>query len=247
MTIATNKLEAASASSLERLIPAELDPTDVTGAETYRLHLERYEFAARFVSGGRVLDCACGVGYGSDLLSKAGSAEQVVMGVDIDPAAVAYADANYRAERVSFTCADGTQFAAEPFDTIVSFETIEHVPDPEALIDNVARLLKPGGKLIASVPVTPSVDVNPYHLHDFTQASFRRMFEKRGFTEVDSFLQRQPFSPFTIMAGKEVRLEDMRKNLVGYYAAHPYAAWKRACSTLVDGFCNKYLACAFTR
>ena len=114
-----------------------------------------------------------------------------------------------------------------------------------ATVANFVRLLKPGGILVASVPVTPSVDVNPYHLHDFTPASFRRMFARRGFTEMESLLQRQPYQPLKMLAGKETRLEDMRKNLVGYYAAHPGAALKRAYSTLVDGFCNKYLACAW--
>lgn len=234
-------------STLERLIPAELDRSDVTGEETYRLHVERYEFAARFVNGGRVLDCACGVGYGSEILSSAGRAPQLVTGVDIDADAIEYAKSHYEGERVRFVHSDGTRFTADPFDTIVSFETIEHVPDPEALIDNFTRLLKPGGTLIASVPVTPSVDVNPYHLHDFTPSSFRRMFERRGFREIDCTLQRQPYQPLKMLAGQETRLSDMRQNLVGYYATHPMAALKRAYSTAVDGFCNKYLACAWRR
>ena len=247
MGAAVGQEVVASPSTLERLIPAELDARDVTGAETYRLHLERYDFAAKFMREGRVLDCACGVGYGSERLSWAGDGKQRVTGVDIDPAAVEYAEAHYRRARVEFVCADGSHFDSDPFDMIVSFETIEHVPDPEALLDNFTRLLRPGGVLVASVPVTPSVDVNPYHLHDFTQTSFRRMFHKRGFTELDSFLQRQPYQPLKILAGKEARLDDMRQNLVGYYLANPFAAVKRAYSTVIDGFCNKYLVCAWRR
>jgi len=234
-------------STLERLIPAELDSSDVTGAETYRLHAERYQFAAKFVRDGRVLDCACGVGYGSEILAQASTGTQAVTGVDIDPAAIEYAKRNYAAERIEFHCADGIRFDSAPFNTIVSFETIEHVPDPEALIDNFTRLLAPGGTLIASVPVTPSVDVNPFHQHDFTQTSFRRMFEKRGFSLVDSLLQRQPYQPLRMMAGKETRLNDMRQNLLGYYLTHPTAAAKRFYSTVLDGFCNKYLVAAWRR
>ena len=235
----------ASPSTLERLVPVELDPDDVTGRETYQLHVERYEFAAKFVGAGRVLDCACGVGYGTAILARTGAGQPEVSGVDVDASAVEYATAHYRGERVTFAQADGTSFSGEPFDAIVSFETIEHVPDPDALLDNFARLLKPGGTLIASVPVTPSVDVNPYHLHDFTEASFRRMFERRGFTELDALLQRQPYQPLKMIAGNEARLNDMRRNLLGYYFTHPRAAARRAYSTLVDGFCNKYLACAW--
>ena len=237
----------ASTSTLERLVPAALDPTDVTGQETYRLHMERYAFASRFVGSGRVLDCACGVGYGSHHLLAAGDGTQRVTGVDIDESAVAYARANFIDPRLDYVCADGAAFDAEPFDLIVSFETIEHVPDPERLIDNFVRLLAPGGLLVASVPVTPSVDVNPFHLHDFTPSSFRRMFARRGLTEQDFLLQRQPYQPLKMLAGKETRLSDMRSNLVGYYATHPRAALTRAYSTVVDGFCNKYLTCVWRR
>jgi 2-polyprenyl-3-methyl-5-hydroxy-6-metoxy-1,4-benzoquinol methylase len=240
-------LGTASTSTLERLVPAALHPDDATGQETYQLHIERYDFASRFISSGRVLDCACGVGYGSHRLLDAGDRMQRVVGVDIDESAIAYARANFSDPRLDYVRADATTFDAEPFDAIVSFETIEHVPDPESVIDNFVRLLAPGGLLIASVPVTPSVDVNPFHLHDFTPSSFRRMFVRRGLQEVQSLLQRQPYQPLKMLAGKETRLSDMRKNLLGYYATHPGAAMKRLCSTALDGFCNKYLTCVWQR
>lgn len=237
----------ASVSTLERLVPDALHPDDATGQETYQLHLQRYDFAAKFITAGRVLDCACGVGYGSHRLIAAGDPAMKVTGVDIEESAVAYARANFVHPRLDYLCADGTTFDAEPFDAIVSFETIEHVPDHEALLDNFVRLLAPGGLLIASVPVTPSVDVNPFHLHDFTASSFRRMFVRRGFTEVASLPQRQPYQPLKMLAGKETRLSDMRQNLIGYYATHPAAALKRLYSTAADGFCNKYLTCVWRR
>ena len=166
--------------SLERLVPAELFKADSTGQETLRLHLARYDFASTFVNGGRVLDCACGVGYGSARLAQLGAGNPAVLGVDIGADAIAYASKIYATDSVSFTCNDGTKFDADPFDTVVSFETIEHVPDPDALVGNLVRLLNPGGVFIASVPITPSVDVNPYHLHDFTRTSFLALFRRHG-------------------------------------------------------------------
>ena len=53
------------AESLERIVPDELRAGERTGEETLRLSLERYEFAARVLRPGRVLDLACGVGYGT--------------------------------------------------------------------------------------------------------------------------------------------------------------------------------------
>jgi SAM-dependent methyltransferase len=236
-----------SQKSLERLVPDQLSTTDATGADTLELHLARYRFASGFINGGRVLDCACGVGYGSALLAAAeGKAEQV-LGVDIDPSAVEYAKNNYLSDRMSFQVGDGAALQDPAgFHTIVSLETVEHVPDPTALLRNFVRLLKPGGTLIASVPVTPSVDVNPYHLHDFTPRSFRRLGASLGLVEVDSFAQTQPFDPWKIASGQEARLDDMRKGLPLYYARHPKALSKRLWSTVRDGFCNKYLTIAWT-
>src|SRR4051794_13496591 len=102
--------------SLERLVPSELLQEDSTGQETLRLHLARYQFAASHVSGGRVLDCACGVGYGSRLLAREAPENPVVIGVDIDADAITYAKEFYQADRVSFICADGTTIDGEPFD-----------------------------------------------------------------------------------------------------------------------------------
>lgn len=237
-----------SQTSLERLVPEALVETDATGAETLKLHFARYRFAARFIDGGRVLDCACGVGYGTELLAGADRKPEQVVGVDIDPSAIEYATRHHLAERVRFMVADGAALdGRESFDTIVSLETVEHVPEPGALLGNFVRLLKPGGTLIASVPVTPSVDVNPYHLHDFTERSFRRLGSSLGLAEIDAFSQKQPFNPWKIVRGQEARLDDMRTSLPLYYARRPGALSKRLWSTLVDGFCNKYLTVAWTK
>jgi SAM-dependent methyltransferase len=228
--------------SLERLVPDELTETDATGAETLELHLARYRFAAGFVDGGRVLDCACGVGYGTALLASAPRKPEFVLGVDVDPTAVEFAQQRYLSDSTRFQGGDGAKIEDElGFGTIVSLETIEHVREPQALLGNFVRLLKPGGKLIASVPTTPSVDVNPYHLHDFTEKSFRALGAGLGLVEVDAFAQEQPFDPWKIATGREARLDDMRKGIASYYLRHPEALTKRVWSTLVDGFRNKYL------
>ena len=240
--------QSPSSISLERLVPDSLNDEDATGQETLELHLARYRFASQFVTDGRVLDCACGVGYGSALLAEAEEGPSQVLGVDIDPKAVAYAQEKFSAANLEYRQGDGCLFDdPEQFDTIVSLETVEHVPDPIALLENFARLLKPGGHLIASVPVTPSVDVNPYHLHDFTTKSFRHLGMALQLEEVDALPQDQPFSPLKIATGNEARLDDMRNNLLAYYITHPTAALKRLQSTVVDGFRNKYLTIAWRK
>ena len=100
---------------------------------------------------------------------------------------------------------------------------------------------------VASVPITPSVDVNPYHLHDFTKASFLSLFRRHGLEAVDSIVQVQKWNPLTMVKGQELRLNDMRQGLLKYWLTHPSAAFKRGYSTIVDGFCNKYMVSAFQK
>src|SRR5690606_33242640 len=97
------------------------------------------------------------------------------------PAAIAYAQAHYQLPNLRYVCADAEQFAsAERFDSIVSLETIEHLPRPRPLIANCAALLAAGGQIIASAPITPTLDGNPHHLHDFTPRSFHALFAAHG-------------------------------------------------------------------
>jgi 2-polyprenyl-3-methyl-5-hydroxy-6-metoxy-1,4-benzoquinol methylase len=146
--------------TLERIVPDQLAPDEATGMETYRIHLERYEFAKNNVYGN-ILDAACGVGYGTHLIA-AHSRVNSVVGVDIDPSSIAYARERYHNEKINFFEADIYSFKGEQkFDCIVSLETIEHVPYPDKLLLHFHNLLQPKGLLIASVPVTPSVDANP--------------------------------------------------------------------------------------
>ncbi len=232
--------------SLERLVPDRVGEHEITGRETLALHLERYAFAAEH-AGGRVLDAACGVGYGTRLLRDRGDQVEAV-GVDLSEEAIQYARQRYGDARTRFVCSDAMRFQDDAgFDTIVSLETIEHVPDPSSLVEHLVGLLRPGGVLVASVPVTPTTDINPHHLHDFTSRSFRRMLEAHGLEEIDSKVQVQNANPVTAFARKEARLRDVRRGLVGYYLGHPGALARRVASTLRHGFTFHYLTIVWRR
>jgi len=234
------------ADSLERLVPDELAPEDITGGEALRISIERYEFAARHARSGRLLDIACGVGYGTRLLADRGAGRIEALGVDLSREAIDYARARYGGERTRFLAADAMAFDdPSRFDTIVSIETIEHLPRPADFVARLVRLLRPGGLLVASVPTTPSVDANPHHLHDFSARSFRRLLAPHGLAERAALVQEQPWRLGTVLARSEPRLRGVRHGLPAWYATHPASLVRRIASTLRHGFTNRYLTVAW--
>jgi 2-polyprenyl-3-methyl-5-hydroxy-6-metoxy-1,4-benzoquinol methylase len=140
-------------------------------------HLARYALASTFVRPrDRVLDAACGLGYGAAMLTEATLADSVV-GIDSSPRAIEYARSAYGVS-ATFECRDVSNLvymSAGSLDLIVSFETLEHIADPDSFLRESCRLLTPGGRFICSIPnrwVDESGrDPNPYHLHVFDQAS----------------------------------------------------------------------------
>ena len=113
------------------------------------LHLRRYEVAATMAAGKRVLDAACGTGYGSSFLLRQGGAASV-LGVDIDPQTIAYATRRFGAPGLGFRVASATRTGVPDasIDLVTSFETIEHVDDPTALLAEFRRGLAPGGGVV---------------------------------------------------------------------------------------------------
>ena len=229
--------------TLERIIPGDVDQ------ETLSIHLERYRFASNYLIAGRILDIACGVGYGANELVKMRESDiSSIIAVDLSLPAIEYARKKYRHPKISFVHADAMTFqTGELFDSIISLETIEHLRDPAQFVQRLRGMLSENGVLIASVPVTPSIDVNPYHVTDFTADSFRKLFEAEDLKEMDSLLQSQPYHPFKVLQGKSLRTSELRPGLVGYYVHHPAAFVKRMVSTVRDGFNNKYLTLVLCR
>lgn len=164
----------------------------------YFEHLSRYLFAAQFVKGKSVLDVACGVGYGTFLLAKEGAKE--VVGMDISSEAIDYAQKKYRKENVAFFRADAEKmpFKKEQFDVVVSFETIEHLKNQLAFMQEIKRVLKREGLLIISTPNTlvyPKGSI--FHLKEFTLLGFRKLLLKY-FGQVNLYFQDNAFANYIL-------------------------------------------------
>jgi len=143
-------------------------------------HIARYMLARQFVRpGDRVLDAACGLGYGGAILAG-GTLADSVLGLDGDPWAIEYAQDHYarRRPRLAFATRDLatlSDFGPGSFDAVVSFETLEHLADPDRFLADCRRLLTPAGRLLCSVPNEwldeTGRDPNPHHLHVFDRAT----------------------------------------------------------------------------
>jgi 2-polyprenyl-3-methyl-5-hydroxy-6-metoxy-1,4-benzoquinol methylase len=146
-------------------------------------HVFRYQWASRHVRpGDRVLDAACGLGYGGRVMAWLSEAAAIT-GIDGSAGAVDYARACFVPDDARLSYAQGmlpADLAAYPdasFDVVVCFETLEHVESPLALLAEFHRLLTPGGRLVASVPNDWSdasgEDPNPHHLQVYDWARLR--------------------------------------------------------------------------
>jgi 2-polyprenyl-3-methyl-5-hydroxy-6-metoxy-1,4-benzoquinol methylase len=163
----------------ERMVP-EAVGTDRATQSALDIHLRRYETVGKLVQNKKVLDIASGTGFGSKMLKDAG-AEQVV-GVDIAPESVAYAREHYATAGVEFLQGDAEVFDwHEPFDVIITYETVEHVPHPDMFLQRLRQLIRPDGHLFLSVPLGETRHIDPYHLHAFDREDIFTLIEASGF------------------------------------------------------------------
>lgn len=126
-------------------------------------HIKRYEFASLYTNNMNILDAACGSGYGTKMLKEAGA--RLVTGVDICEESISNAKELYGGKDISFLVSDinKTDFQDKTFDSIVSFETIEHIDSGIIWINEAYRILNDNGLFIVSTPNRLIYD----HLKDF--------------------------------------------------------------------------------
>ncbi len=150
-------------------------------------HYHRYLLARKYASGKKVLDIACGEGYGSQLLS---SVSEFVYAVDIDPATIKNARSKYTDKNIEFIAGSCSKIPLgdNSVDLVVSFETIEHHDQHEEMISEINRVLKDDGLLIISSPDKKEYsdltgNVNEYHVKELYQDEFVELL-KHSFSYV---------------------------------------------------------------
>ena len=175
-------------------------------------HFHRYLFAKQFSLGKRVLDIASGEGYGSALLARSAIS---VIGVDISPDAVAHANMKYQADNLEFrrgSCA-AIPLADCSVDVVVSFETIEHHDEHDAMMREIKRVLIPGGLLIISSPDKLEYSDktgydNPYHVKELYREDFISL--------LDAYFKNHKIAGQRVIYGSAIFEEDGLSNIRSY-------------------------------
>ena len=175
--------------------PEGVPPLELTGERTlpnvpeenywFRRHLVVYEWIARRTAGlNRVVDLACGEGYGCDVLARSA---RTVVGVDANPEAFDHARARYGSARISFQRQLVEEFD-EPCDAIVFLQTIEHIGEPGELVAGFSRLAPVSyvstPNLLTLAPPGAEKSDNPWHLREYRIEEFRQLLEPH-FSRVD--------------------------------------------------------------
>jgi SAM-dependent methyltransferase len=175
---------------VQRDQPPGVPPLELTGERTlpdvpaenywFRRHLAVYEWIGARVTGGRVIDMACGEGYGSEVLSRTAAS---VVGVDANPEAHDHARLRYSRENLSFERGMVELYGTlASFDAVVFLQTIEHVQNPEAVLGHFRELLAPGGvayvstpNLLTLAPPGAAKSENPWHIREYRAHEFEAL------------------------------------------------------------------------
>lgn len=175
--------------AIERIVPGTKE-----WDEYYANHICRYVFAQQCIEqwgGQNILDAACGVGYGSSFLAN--NENLTVTAIDRSLEALKIANEQFASTNIKFLDDDCHTLASAatlgPFDTIVSFETLEHLPQPELFLKNCFSNLKSGGKLIVSTPnqlvSSPDGNLNwEYHEKEYTPEELVELLSAAGFADI---------------------------------------------------------------
>jgi len=191
-----------STTFLQRDQPEGVPPLALTGERTlpdvpeenywYRRHLVVCEWIAARIAGMRVIDMACGEGYGTDVLARSAAS---AVGVDANPEAHEHARLRYPSPNLRYV-RDLVDGFSEPADAVVFLQTIEHLQDPGAALDHFRSLIsgppaqsdvaggrqERGGVVFVSTPNVltlapkgaPRSD-NPWHVHEYRREEFQRL------------------------------------------------------------------------
>lgn len=203
--------------------PEGVPPLELTGERTlpdvpeenywYRRHLAVYEWIGARVAGKRVVDMACGEGYGSEVLARAALS---VVGVDANPEAHEHARLRYVRPHLRFA-RDLVETFSQECDAVVFLQTIEHVQNPGEILEHFKSMLTPGGvayvstpNLLTLAPEGAEKSDNPWHVKEYRAEEFRALCSAH-FPHVELF---------GLFHARKLRVHELAIRKAGWDALH---------------------------
>lgn len=168
---------------------------------TWQRHVAAYALCAEHLPPGRVLDLGAGVGHSAEMLAPRES-----VGVDIDEAAL-----EGQARETHVADMRSLPFEEHSFDSVLSVHSLEHVPDPEKVVAEAARVVQPDGVVVFVTPnrltfARPDEIIDPYHHVEFSSDQLQALcadtfaeVEIRGIFGSERYL--------ALVAGERVKLD----------------------------------------
>lgn len=146
---------------------------------TWQRHVAAYALCAPLLPPGRVLDVGCGVGHSFELL-----APRETVGLDLDPEVLVGQN-----RETAVGDMRSLPFPDASFESALSVQSLEHVPDPQRAVAEARRVLEPGGVAVFVTPNRltfgrPDEVIDPYHYLEFSAAELRALC-KRSFAQVE--------------------------------------------------------------
>lgn len=229
----------------DRLYPKEINENDPFQSAVLKVFVERYDVAIGWLKERfgdrklRILDMACGSGYGSEMLSQLGE----VVAVDLDAKAVAYAEETYGNDNISFRSgsADDQSFLESlgTFDVMVSIATIEHIDDMTGFLSWMRRSLHENGVAILCFPASLTRDwAAPHHKRDISKRQAARMFPEVGFAIKGEFYQNEIITLKQLTSEEHAKRElpaPPLRQWIFWYLLHPHHLFARAWQLLFRG------------
>jgi len=195
------------------LSPAPIAPPEITLERTVPglwfyatvvQHIKRYKFILDFIRPGKILECACGAGYGAVILSRLDTVTEYY-GVDLSEIAVTYSKASIWDERFDFHEIDLAEPTPSLYENVVSLETLEHVPNPYRFMELLIDKMAPDGQLLLSLPAETNhgSHLNPLH---FSNWNYKRLmnFLEQYFEDITVFKQQLAFLSPTVFEISEI-------------------------------------------
>ena len=163
-------------------------------------HLNRYELAIKYINQElntskqlNGLDIFCGNGYGSYLISK-NIKNANLLSFDASKEAIDMAKSCYKTDKITFkNKIFPFKLAKNKYDFAVSLESIEHIKDDNAFLNEITKSLKKGGLLIISTPNAEQLDLainpNKFHYRHYKTNDFISLLKSKNFKVLDFYGQ----------------------------------------------------------